>query len=167
MQTKHCRVYALGDITSANHGQGVGKNGFASFYFQGEEYKPGKGIFKTHEAGMQRLEKSARIGTTKNNIGYIRYFNDFTGYPINNIWTDTLGQNQFGGEKIYVVQTGLTIIKRCLLMTTDPGDLVLDPTCGSGTTAYVAEQWGRRWPVPGSWARDIPTTSLPIPPKGR
>jgi adenine-specific DNA-methyltransferase len=61
------------------------------------------------------------------------------------MWSDTLGQNQFGGEKIYVVQTALTIVQRCILMTTDPGDLVLDPTCGSGTTAYVSEQWGRRW----------------------
>jgi adenine-specific DNA-methyltransferase len=62
-----------------------------------------------------------------------------------NIWTDTVGQNQLGGEKLFVVQTALKIVERCLLMTTDPGDLVLDPTCGSGTTAFVAEQWGRRW----------------------
>lgn len=61
------------------------------------------------------------------------------------MWSDTVGQNQLGGEKIYIVQTALKIVERCLLMTTDPGDLVLDPTCGSGTTAFVAEQWGRRW----------------------
>ena len=64
---------------------------------------------------------------------------------MSNLWVDTVGQNQFGGDKIYVVQTGLNVIQRCILMTTDPGDLVLDPTCGSGTTATVAEQWGRRW----------------------
>src|SRR5207253_978630 len=65
--------------------------------------------------------------------------------PLSNVWTDTLGQNQFGGSKSYVVQTALSVVQRCLLMTTSPGDLVHDPTCGSGTTAYVAEQWGRRW----------------------
>ncbi len=64
---------------------------------------------------------------------------------MSNLWVDTVGQNQFGGDKIYVVQTGLNVVQRCLLMATDPGDLVLDPTCGSGTTATVAEQWGRRW----------------------
>src|SRR3954466_12294248 len=62
-----------------------------------------------------------------------------------NVWTDTLGQNQFGGDKVYVVQTALPVVQRCVLMATDPGDLILDPTCGSGTTAFVAEQWGRRW----------------------
>ena len=70
---------------------------------------------------------------------------DLGVYPMSNIWTDTVGQNQFGGNKIYVVQTALPVIRRCILMTTDPGDLVLDPTCGAGTAAYVAEQWGRRW----------------------
>nr|WP_236839946.1 DNA methyltransferase [Bordetella pertussis] len=70
---------------------------------------------------------------------------DYPAYELTDIWADTLGQNQFGGEKIYVVQTSISVVQRCFLMTTDPGDLVLDPTCGSGTTAYVAEQWGRRW----------------------
>ena len=78
-------------------------------------------------------------------MSYRRYLNDFRASPISNVWTDTVGQNQFGGEKQYVVQTALKIVERCMLMTTDPGDLVLDPTCGSGTTAFVAEQWGRRW----------------------
>lgn len=92
------------------------------------------------------MAKASRLGLSSNDkLGYIRYFSDFPYFTLNDIWTDTLGQNQFGGDKIYVVQTGLSIIRRCILMTTDPGDLVLDPTCGSGTTAYVAEQWGRRW----------------------
>ncbi len=69
----------------------------------------------------------------------------FPATPIGNVWTDTLGQNQFGGDKVYVVQTAIPVIERCMLMTTDPGDLVVDPTCGSGTTAFVAEKWGRRW----------------------
>ena len=64
-------------------------------------------------------------------------------FPITDLWADT--QSGSAMEKVYVVQTSTKIIERCILMTTDPGDLVLDPTCGSGTTAYVAEQWGRRW----------------------
>src|SRR5690606_31626785 len=69
---------------------------------------------------------------------------DFPAMPLNNVWTD-VGTGSFTEEKIYVVQTNLKIVQRCILMATDPGDLVLDPTCGSGTTATVAEQWGRRW----------------------
>ena len=140
------RVYALADVTSANHGQGIGNTGFASFCFNNKIYTPGKRSFTTHLGGMERLRKSSRLESSeRGKLGYIRYFDDFLAFPINNIWADTLGQNQFGGSKIYIVQTGLTIVRRCILMATDPGDLVLDPTCGSGTTAYVAEQWGRRW----------------------
>ncbi|MFQ5753903.1 MAG: DNA methyltransferase, partial [bacterium] len=76
-------------------------------------------------------------------LNYIRYLDDYPVLPIHNFWTDT--GSSLGGDKIYVVQTTLLAIQRCILMTTDPGDLVFDPTCGSGTTAYVAEQWGRRW----------------------
>ena len=75
-------------------------------------------------------------------LSYKRLLSDFPVTPLSNVWADTVGQNQLGGEKIYIVQTALKIVERCLLMTTDPGDMVLDPTCGSGTTAYVAEQWG-------------------------
>lgn len=75
---------------------------------------------------------------------YVRYFDDFPVFPYNNVWEDTITSG-FGDPKIYVVQTNTKVIERCMLMSTDPGDLVLDPTCGSGTTAYVAEQWGRRW----------------------
>ena len=80
-----------------------------------------------------------RVGS--NNIRYVRYLNDFTVHPISNSWTDTGGAS----DKRYVVETSPRILERCMLMTTDPGDLVLDPTCGSGTSAFVAEQWGRRW----------------------
>src|ERR1700719_3218823 len=74
------------------------------------------------------------------------YWMIFPYFEVNNIWTDTVGQNQFGtGGKIYAVQTANIAVQRCLLMATSPGDLVLDPTCGSGTTAYVADRWGRRW----------------------
>jgi adenine-specific DNA-methyltransferase len=95
---------------------------------------------------MNRLLLAGRVmATTGKNLAYLRYLDDFPAVPMANVWTDTLGQNQFGGDKVYVVQTALPVIQRCLLMCTDPGDLVLDPTCGSGTTAFVAEQWGRRW----------------------
>ena len=141
--TSHCRVLALDNVTS----QGKAAEN-QDFIFQGKKVSPGNAShWKTSfPVGMYRLEKANRLGITSNNkLGYIRYFEDFLGVPLSNLWNDTLGQNQFGGDKIYVVQTGLTIVRRCILMTTDPGDLVLDPTCGSGTTAYVAEQWGRRW----------------------
>ena len=90
--------------------------------------------------GMKRLERANRLRPTTNTIRGVVYLNDFGQEPINNIWN-------FHGEPdpVYVVQTNRGIVQRCILMTTDPGDLVLDPTCGSGTTAYVAEQWGRRW----------------------
>lgn len=77
-------------------------------------------------------------------LAYVRYIDDFPVYPVSNLWTDT-GTGSFTDQKVYVVQTGTKVLQRCLLMSTDPGDLVLDITCGSGTTAYVAEQWGRRW----------------------
>ena len=114
--------------------------------FRGDDFVPVKGYWKTGEIGLPRLVKALRIeATSGKRLSYVRYLNDFPAYPMNNLWTDTVGQNQFGGEKSYVVQTANKVIERCLLMTTDPGDLVLDPTCGSGTTAFVAEKWGRRW----------------------
>jgi adenine-specific DNA-methyltransferase len=95
---------------------------------------------------MRRLIDAGRVYAGRKNLGYIRLLDDFPFFEINNIWTDTVGQNQFGPTgKMYAVQTANVAVQRCLLMATDPGDLVLDPTCGSGTTAYVAEQWGRRW----------------------
>lgn len=90
---------------------------------------------------MKKLISKERIVNTGKNLAYIMYLSDFPVVPINNIWTNFLMRS----EKDYVVQTSTSIVERCILMTTDPGDLVLDPTCGSGTTAFVAEQWGRRW----------------------
>ena len=112
--------------------------------FGGREFRPQKGGWKTNRVGMNRLLSSERLCASGNTLGYIRYLEDFAYKPINNVWDDTR-QSGFGEKKTYVVQTAPTVIERCLLMTTDPGDLVLDPTCGSGTTAFVAEQWGRRW----------------------
>ena len=106
---------------------------------------PGKGGWKTNPQGMDRLRIADRLFLTRNGtLRYVRFIDDFPAYPLNNVWTD-VSTGSFTEDKVYVVQTNTKIVQRCLLMTTDPGDLVLDPTCGSGTTAYVAEQWGRRW----------------------
>ena len=112
--------------------------------YSGKEFRPKKGGWKTNQTGMNRLFSSERLCASGDTLGYVRYLDDFAYKPINNVWDDTR-QSGFGEKKTYVVQTAPTVIERCLLMTTAPGDLVLDPTCGSGTTAYVAEQWGRRW----------------------
>jgi adenine-specific DNA-methyltransferase len=115
------------------------------FQFKGKKYNPGNGQhWKTTVKGLNRLAERNRIHVAKNSIRYVRYADDFPYRPYTNFWDDTATGN-FTDEKIYVVQTSRKAIERCLLMTTDPGDLVLDPTCGSGTTAFVAEQWGRRW----------------------
>ena len=116
------------------------------FVFEGKTYWPAKGSHwkANYPQGMQRLTELGRIGKADTSIQYIRYYEDFPYMEVNNVWSDT-GTGSFLEEKKYVVQTSIKTIQRCILMTTDPGDLVLDPTCGSGTTAYVAEQWGRRW----------------------
>jgi adenine-specific DNA-methyltransferase len=93
---------------------------------------------------MERLKIARRLGVAGRTLSYVRYIDDFPAFPINNFWDDTTTAG-FGDPKLYVVQTNTKVIERCMLMCTDPGDLVLDPTCGSGTTAYAAEQWGRRW----------------------
>jgi adenine-specific DNA-methyltransferase len=111
---------------------------------QGREFRPGKGYWKTHPEGYIRLGKATRLLPIGNTLMYRRYLRDFPVYPVANLWRDVL-MTGFSEEKVYVVQSSSKIVERCMLMTTDPGDLVLDPTCGSGTTAYVAEQWGRRW----------------------
>jgi adenine-specific DNA-methyltransferase len=105
---------------------------------------PKKGGWKTNLEGMSNLISAKRLILIGNTPRYVRYFDDFSIFPLSNRWTDTVISG-FGEEKIYSVQTLTRVVQRCMLMTTDPGDLVLDPTCGSGTTAFVAEQWGRRW----------------------
>ena len=114
--------------------------------FNGKFYNPPKNNHwkPKYPDGLNRLILADRIYATENTLNYIRFFDDFKVSPYSNVWTDT-SHSGFSTNKIYVVQTATKIIERCILMTTDPGDLVLDPTCGSGTTAYVAEQWGRRW----------------------
>ena len=117
------------------------------FEFRGESYDTwdkNSHWKANYPIGMYRLARAGRIHVAQNSIQYVRYHTDFDAAVHGNIWTDT-GTGNFTDDKTYVVQTNSKVIERCILMTTDPGDLVLDPTCGSGTTAYVAEQWGRRW----------------------
>ncbi len=111
--------------------------------FQGLSVNP-SGYWKTQESSMPRLSKAGRLMVSGSTLRYCRYFDDFPVFPIVNLWQDT-GVAGFASDKRYVVETSAKVVERCLLMTTDPGDLVLDPTCGSGTTAFVAEKWGRRW----------------------
>jgi len=115
-----------------------------SFKLSGKTYTPSAGkSWRTHESGMKKLIDAHRLVVLGDNPYFRQYYNDFPVMQIENSWHDTAAG--YSDTKIYVVQTADRIIQRCLLMTTDPGDLVFDPTCGSGTTAYVAEQWGRRW----------------------
>ena len=114
------------------------------FDFEGRKYGPGPRWFGTTPDGMARLAKANRLDVIGNTLVQVRYFEDASVRRLNNLWTDT-SYAGFNEDKVYVVQTSVKVIERCILMTTDPGDLVLDPTCGSGTSATVAEQWGRRW----------------------
>lgn len=115
------------------------------FSFEGKTYNH---RWKTHSKGLSRLASASRFHTTTNSLRHVRYVEDFPVIPLTSVWTDT-GAGSFLDEQVYVVQTITKIIQRCLLMTTDPGDLlVLDPTCGSGTTATVAKQW--RWITNGT-----------------
>ena len=112
---------------------------------RGQNIGPGKGGWKTNPVGIKRLQASDRLYMTRNgSLQYVRKIEDFNVAPINDVWTD-VGTGSFTADKVYVVQTNTKVIHRCILMASDPGDLVLDPTCGSGTTMHCAEQWGRRW----------------------
>ena len=110
----------------------------------GVTYSPKKGSsWKSNANGMRNLFLTNRLQGNGKTLSYIRYQEDFPVNPVSNFWADTASGS--GMDKVYVVQTNKKIVERCLLMASDPGDLIIDPTCGSGTTAYVAEQWGRRW----------------------
>jgi adenine-specific DNA-methyltransferase len=115
------------------------------FEFDGKTYTPSRNTYwKTNVEGMTALAAAGRLMGIGNTLNYVRFEDDLTHVAITNWWNDTI-ESTFAVDKRYVVQTYTKVIARCLLMTTDPGDLVIDPTCGSGTTAYVAEQYGRRW----------------------
>jgi len=136
------RFFTTEKITS----QEPSATGSYDINFKGRVYPcPLGGHWSTTADGMARLVNASRVVAEGNLLRYVRFLDDFPAIPLNNVWTDVAGIQSRTDPKIYVVQTTNRVIERCLLMTTDPGDLVLDPTCGSGTTAYVAEQWGRRW----------------------
>ena len=135
------RIFRLDQVTSQT---GTDSSRFP-YEYGGKIFIPAGGRgWSTSKNGLDQLAKSGRLIAPASILCYVRYFDDYPVSPLPNIWNDT-GSGGFAEEKIYVVQTSPKAIERCLLMTTDPGDIVLDPTCGSGTTAFVAEQWGRRW----------------------
>jgi len=135
------RVYRQQILTSPRIR--AGRSGYYAVEVDGKSFLPTTGEWKTHPDGMRRLVAAGRVIATGRSLSYVRYLDDFPALVVTNLWDDT--QSGSGMDKIYVVQSSSKVVERCMLMCTDPGDLVLDPTCGSGTTAYVAEQWGRRW----------------------
>lgn len=139
------RIFRYDTLVSA----GFREKTTVEYEFQRKKYYPGaaNNWKASVPEGMDRLAFAGRIAaTSKGKLVYVRYFDDFPAVALTSMWSDIGGTVQSRSDpKIYVVQTGTSVIERCLLMTTDPGDLVVDPTCGSGSTAFVAEQWGRRW----------------------
>lgn len=134
------KVFLPDNLTS----EGKGSTTF-EYEFEGRIYFCGaNNHWKTNLEGLEVLKKRKRLISVSTSLYYLRYIEDFPVTPIDNLWNDTVAGG-YSGKKVYVVQTNIKVIERCILLATDPGDLVLDITCGSGTTAYVAEQWGRRW----------------------
>ena len=133
-------VFAADNLSS----QSGGESTQFDFVVSGKTFRIARGGWKTNLQGMIRLAKAHRLKPIGNSLMYRRFLDDFLVYPIANVWDDVLATG-FSEQKVYVVQSSQKLVERCVLMATDPGDLVLDPTCGSGTTAYAAEGWGRRW----------------------
>ena len=131
-------LFGLSDLTSSHEYSREPFNWFNRSFGTNRRY------WSTSHDGMTRLGKANRLCDVNGTLRYKRFFNDTYIFALDNVWSD-LGSGSQTEERTYVVQTLSRVIERCMLMTTDPGDLVFDPTCGSGTTAYVAEQWGRRW----------------------
>ncbi|BBD57175.1 site-specific DNA-methyltransferase [Planktothrix agardhii] len=135
------RLFQSVSLTS----QGYSPNTSIPYKFMEKIYTPpANRHWTTGKEGLDRLVQANRIFAVGDNLRYVSFIDDYPVIPLNNVWTDT-GSGSFLDSQLYVVQTVTKVIQRCILMATDPGDLVLDITCGSGTTAYVAEQWGRRW----------------------
>lgn len=133
-------IYRRSPLTSPDTNESSSK----LFSYNGSIFSPGKGHWKTSIPGVKSLAKASRLESYGSTLSFRRFTTDYPYFPLSDVWLDT-AQGGYGEAKTYVVQTNDKVIERCLLMTTDSGDLVLDPTCGSGTTAYVAEKWGRRW----------------------
>ena len=143
-QQIHAQIFRVDNLTSSRP---AGDGDVNEFEFRGRKFTPGRGTFKTNRDGLVRLANAGRLHPTSGaTLNYRRFKSDFPIAAIGNLWTDISGAVQSRSDpKVYAVQSSTEVIERCILMTTDPGDLVFDPTSGSGTTAYVAEQWGRRW----------------------
>jgi adenine-specific DNA-methyltransferase len=136
--TKDARIFCTDNLVSS----GYTPTCIFSFEYRGKTYNPTSGkSWKTNRRGMEILARLNRLDASGKTLRYLLFYDDYPVMKLTNLWTDLKGER----EKTYVVQTPLKVIERCMLMSTDPGDLVFDPTCGSGSTAYVAEQWGRRW----------------------
>ncbi len=153
VQTLGARAYRQDNIVSQR------PPGDFPVIFEGETFRPLSGYWKTGINGMNKLIVARRIERRGRMLSYVRFAEDFPVRPSANFWADVRFSSR-GEDKTYVVQTAARVIERCLMMTTDPGDLVLDPTCGSGTTSYVAEHWGRRWIT-------LDTRRVPIAPLAR
>ncbi len=140
---EHARAFGADNLTSSS---GVDKTRY-EVSFRGQAFRPNPSVWKTSSEGMIRLHKADRLLSKGKGLYYVRFLKDFPARPLTNLWTDTQPGSVFSGadERYYVVQTTQKVVQRCILMSTDPGDLVLDPTCGSGTTAIIAEKFGRRW----------------------
>ena len=136
------RLYRLDNLTSQT--TRVGQTTVFPVSLDGRTIVPATGGWKTNKDGMARLVSAWRVVARQGSLGYVRFIEDFPAVALNAMWEDTVIAGR-PGDKTYVVQTSTKVVERCVLMTTDPGDLVFDPTCGSGTTATVAEEWGRRW----------------------
>jgi len=137
---EHSRIFRFGPTLSEGK-----SNSPQELKFEGDTFLPsGNSHWKTSIPGMERLNRAGKLLRSGSGVAYRLYWDNFPATGLSNIWLDTQSGG-FNEKKVYVVQTTNKVVERCLLMATDPGDLVLDPTCGSGTTATVAEQWGRRW----------------------
>ena len=134
---KDIKLFRYDKLTSAGYTQSC----FYDFELNGKIIKYGKYSWKTNFEGMKNLISKGRVHLVNETAQFVYYYNDFPAIPLKNLWTNLQGAS----NPIYVVQTSSKVIERCLLMSTDPSDLALDITCGSGTTAFIAEEWGRRW----------------------
>jgi adenine-specific DNA-methyltransferase len=132
------KPFMLSDLTKPGPGRKY------DFLYNGAVYSPGNRWWGMPPESLERVGRAGRLFSRKNDVRFIRFLSDFPVRPINNFWRDVAFTSR-SEDKTYVVQTAARVVERCILMTTDPGDLVLDPTCGSGTTAAVSERWGRRW----------------------
>lgn len=136
------RIYRLDNATS----EGFSPHKTVHFEFDGQTFHPGPNRhWLLRVEGMEGLAKAGRLAVRGKSLAYVRFWDDFGAIPQTNVWTDTGQAGAWGRKKAFVVETNPKVVERCVAFTTDPGDLIIDPTCGSGTTAWAAEKLGRRW----------------------